>query len=119
MKIGDVVTVEGSLAKDGSPTGNARLGDADRDRAAAVRAHRARATRSSKEPSLDESLPHRAAAARRRSVVFSSSVMGRWRRSRRAGSQARLPRSAGKEAGRGRGAGGSRHFPPLDFRTAP
>ena len=24
MKIGDVVTVEGSLAKDGSPTGNAR-----------------------------------------------------------------------------------------------
>lgn len=25
MKIGDVVTVEGSLAKDGSPTGNARV----------------------------------------------------------------------------------------------
>ena len=24
MKIGDVVTVEGSMAKDGSPTGNAR-----------------------------------------------------------------------------------------------
>ena len=24
MKIGDIVTVEGSLAKDGSPTGNAR-----------------------------------------------------------------------------------------------
>jgi hypothetical protein len=24
MKIGDVVSVEGSLAKDGSPTGNAR-----------------------------------------------------------------------------------------------
>ena len=28
MKIGDKVTVEGSLAKDGSPTGNARTVDA-------------------------------------------------------------------------------------------
>ena len=37
MKVGDKVAVEGSLAKDGSPTGNARVGDRWRQRPAPVR----------------------------------------------------------------------------------
>ena len=37
MKIGDVVTVEGSMAKDGSPTGNARSVMLNCQRPAAVR----------------------------------------------------------------------------------
>ena len=60
MKIGDVVTVEGSLAKDGSPTGNARSVVMTNDRQAPVRGVEPGHHAVSRGASLDEESSHRA-----------------------------------------------------------